>query len=88
MLGNKIDLINEIQVEQQQATNMAEKHNIPYFQTSAKDATNLDIAFKQLLTSILNNEDLQDKIDFNRNIRLEDVRRNQIKRGSKAGCCQ
>jgi|LakMenE18May11ns_1017448.scaffolds.fasta_scaffold9497000_1 hypothetical protein len=66
---------------------MAEKHNIPYFQTSAKDATNLDIAFKQLLTSILNNEDLQDKIDFNRNIRLEEVRRNQIKRGSKAGCC-
>ena len=52
---------------------MAEKHNIPYFQTSAKDATNLDIAFKQLLTSILKNEDLQDKIESLKEITRADI---------------
>lgn len=54
LLGNKIDMINEIHVDQEQAANLSKLHGIPYFQTSAKDATNLDMAIKQLLTNIMN----------------------------------
>lgn len=53
MIGNKIDMINEILVDQEQATSLAKQHEIPYFQTSAKDATNIDMAIKTLLTNII-----------------------------------
>jgi len=72
LLGNKIDLINEITVDQSEAVQLAEKHNITYFGTSAKEATNLDEAFKKLLTSIIENDLLKEKIDFHSNIRLEE----------------
>ena len=45
MLGNKIDLINDIAVDQDQARQLADDNNIPYYQTSALDGKNLDGAF-------------------------------------------
>ena len=41
LLGNKIDMINEKKVSDEAAAKLASERNIPYFQTSAKDATNL-----------------------------------------------
>ena len=67
MLGNKIDLINDLEVSQEEATELAEKNNIKYVQTSAKDATNLDMAFKMLLTNIMTNKNLEKKIDYRHN---------------------
>ena len=62
LLGNKIDLINDIAVPQEEAEKIAHDTGIPYFETSAKDSTNVDKAFKQLLTNIMGNQHLQDKI--------------------------
>ena len=53
LLGNKIDLVNDIVVAERDAREIAEDHGIPYFATSAKNATNLDAAFKYLLTRII-----------------------------------
>jgi small GTP-binding protein len=62
LLGNKVDLFNEIQVSSDDAEILAKNNDIVNFETSAKDATNVDRAFKTLLTNIMNNEKLYDKI--------------------------
>ena len=53
MLGNKVDLINDIVVDQEVARQFAIDNEIPYYQTSAKDGKNLDTAFKDLISSIM-----------------------------------
>ena len=64
LLGNKIDLINDVAISEDIAENIAVTQRIPYFQTSAKDSLNVDKAFKQLLNNIINNEHLKDKISI------------------------
>lgn len=61
-MGNKIDLTNDIVVEKEEAEALAARYNISYFETCAKDATNVDLAFKQLLNTIKNNTYLHEKI--------------------------
>ena len=53
MLGNKIDLINDIAVDQEHARKLATDNDIPYYQCSAKDGKNLDNAFQILLNNII-----------------------------------
>lgn len=55
LMGNKIDLINDIAVTSEEAERVAMQNSISCFDTSAKDSTNVDYAFKQLLTNIVNN---------------------------------
>ena len=62
MLGNKVDLINDIEVDQEVARQLASDNEIPYYQTSAKDGKNLDNAFKELINSIITTENLTTKI--------------------------
>lgn len=62
ILGNKIDLINDIQVNEDDANEVAEEHKIPHYRTSAKASTNVDKAFKTLLSNIVSNEKLKSKI--------------------------
>ena len=84
LVGNKIDMINQINVKQESAAELAKNHEIAYFQTSAKDSTNIDMAMKHLLTNIMNKEVLQEKIEFSANIRLGSTRPNN-RQNSK--CC-
>ena len=62
LIGNKIDLVNDVQVQKDIAHSIAEQRKIPYFEASAKDSINVDSAFKTLLTNIINSEQLQDKV--------------------------
>ena len=62
LMGNKIDLINEINVEEEQIEEMTSKYNLKYFHSCAKEATNVDEAFRYLLTRILENNNLREKI--------------------------
>ncbi|XP_013768415.1 ras-related protein Rab-7a-like [Pundamilia nyererei] len=53
VLGNKIDLENrEVTTKRAQAWCQS-KNNIPYFETSAKDATNLEQAFQTIASNTL-----------------------------------
>ena len=46
LIGNKVDMENMRQVQQKQVTNWCRsKGNIPYFECSAKDGTNVENAF-------------------------------------------
>ena len=74
LIGNKIDKINEILVDQENAAQLAQRSDIAYFQTSAKDSTNIEIAFKHLLTQIMNKEALREKIDYKANVRLHSTK--------------
>ena len=36
LIGNKIDLVDDRKISNEEAQNLADEHNIPYFETSAK----------------------------------------------------
>lgn len=49
LLGNKIDLINDRVISEEDLSVFAEANSVSYFETSAKDSMNVDRAFKQLI---------------------------------------
>lgn len=49
IVANKIDLIGERKVDQEQAEILAKSLNLPYIETSARTAENVDKAFKKLV---------------------------------------
>eukprot|EP01116_Phalansterium_solitarium_P003243 TRINITY_DN139_c0_g1_i1.p1 TRINITY_DN139_c0_g1~~TRINITY_DN139_c0_g1_i1.p1 ORF type:complete len:202 (-),score=27.85 TRINITY_DN139_c0_g1_i1:293-898(-) len=53
LVGNKIDLVDKRKVEYSTAQALAERLNIPYLETSAKDSTNVEKAFTRLTSSIM-----------------------------------
>jgi GTPase SAR1 family protein len=53
LLGNKTDLINDRVISEEESIECATRLNIDHFETSAKDSTNVDHAFKQLINNIL-----------------------------------
>lgn len=64
LLGNKIDLFNDRVIPIEESKGFAERNGIHYFETSAKDSINVDKGFKMLLTNIIGNEFLKDKISI------------------------
>ena len=46
LIGNKIDLVNDVQVDKSEAESFALAQNLQFFETSAKDSTNVAVAFK------------------------------------------
>jgi len=53
LLGNKADLIDDRQVAEETAHKFAEKLNIPFLETSAKTATNVDQAFLTMAKELI-----------------------------------
>merc|ERR1712043_151222 len=66
LVGNKADLIEEKQVPEDTAQRFAEKLSIPFLETSAKTATNVDAAFltmaKELIKTRENQSTPNDKL--------------------------
>jgi len=63
VLGNKCDLHDRRQVSEQKAKVWCKgKNNIPYFETSAKEAVNVDQAFQVIAQEALKQESVQDPI--------------------------
>ena len=65
MIGNKIDLVDERKVENEEALKKAEAFGIPLMETSALDATNVKEAFYDLLKEIY--KDLKDDVSNHEN---------------------
>lgn len=53
LVGNKADLIEEKQVPEETAQGFAEKLQIPFLETSAKTATNVDTAFLTMAKELI-----------------------------------
>ena len=52
LVGNKSDLKQQRTVTTEEAMAMAEQHNLAFIETSALDASGVDIAFQNILTEI------------------------------------
>lgn len=53
LIGNKCDLKNQRAVTVAQAEELAKELDIPYLETSAKDAINVDKAFQTIINSVI-----------------------------------
>ncbi|PRP78835.1 hypothetical protein PROFUN_01008 [Planoprotostelium fungivorum] len=52
IVGNKSDIVNMRAVSTDQAKEFAERHNISFIETSALEATNVELAFTNILSNI------------------------------------
>ena len=52
LAGNKSDLTMDRQVSKEEAQELAERYNCPFFETSAKERTNVDEVFKECTRQI------------------------------------
>jgi len=82
VLGNKIDLENQRVVSQKRAQAWcATKNSIPYYETSAKEAINVEQAFQVIAKNALK----QDPEDTN--LILPPIELNKPSEEKKGGCC-
>ncbi|CAD5112424.1 DgyrCDS1646 [Dimorphilus gyrociliatus] len=81
ILGNKCDLVEKRQVPKDKGEMIAEEHNIPFLETSAKSNENVEKAFYQLAEAIL--DKTPNKESDNRG--PVDIRNSSDSRQSK--CC-
>jgi Ras-related protein Rab-11A len=82
LIGNKSDLVDERKVSREQATNLAKQLNIPYMETSALNASNVEQAFMSLVTSIYQKKKLQSVGPSSDRISIEEPTVPK-----KSGCC-
>ena len=54
LVGNKMDM-TERQIDKERAEKFSEKFNMKYFETSAKDGTNVELIFEEIAKLILSN---------------------------------
>lgn len=81
ILGNKVD-VSERQVSTEDAQIWCKENgNHPYFETSAKDAINVFIAFEEAVRRVLANEDRCDNLIHTDTVRLH------RKPKSSSSCC-
>lgn len=52
LVGNKLDLIHLRQVDEREGKSFASKHGIQFFETSAKDFTNVDEVFRAIVECV------------------------------------
>ncbi len=53
LIGNKVDLKDNIKISESQVKEYASQHNMTYLLTSAKSGENVEEAFEQLINTIL-----------------------------------
>ncbi|XP_020604130.1 ras-related protein Rab-9A-like [Orbicella faveolata] len=85
LLGNKID-VNERAVSQEEAHHFCKEiGGIPYYETSAKDATNVDVAFNAAVKRLNELEQIKVKSDFSA---TEGVNLAKVTQRENSGCCE
>jgi len=80
LVGNKLDLPKR-EIEKETAEKYSESHGMNYFETSAKDGTNVEVIFKEIAGLILSKKPV--KVVNNKSLKLT----NQSKK-TKKHCCK
>jgi len=65
LVGNKNDLTEQRQVTRQQGQELGKKFGAPFIETSAKDASNVDVMFLNLAKKLAKNKKLHGSTDTN-----------------------
>ena len=63
LIANKIDLKNKRIINKERMEKFAEKNNMKFFETSAKEGTNVDIIFTEIAKLILQNKSEKEIIE-------------------------
>ena len=92
LVGNKIDLKEERVIDTEQLQNFANKKEMNFYETSAKDGTNVDKIFTELAKLILEDKsDQQIKEEFSHKNRSLSVYSKESEESNnpkkKKGCC-
>ena len=92
LVGNKIDLKEERAIDTEQLQNFANKKEMNFYETSAKDGTNVDHIFTELAKLILEDKsDQQIKEEFSQKNRSLSVYSKESEESNnpkkKKGCC-
>jgi len=92
LCGNKLDLQKKREVKLTDAKTFGESKNMPVFETSAKDGTNLDAVFRKLVDEIMKNKS-HDKLikeygsKSNKNLTITKINNNKQLKDNTGGCC-
>jgi Ras-related protein Rab-11A len=92
IIGNKLDLTDQRQVDINNALEKAKKLNVPLMETSALDSTNIQKAFEQILKEMYKEFKKEKEIEKKEQNRIEGVKlETDIKlkndKNEKKGCC-
>ncbi len=92
LVGNKIDLQEERVIDTEKLENFANKKDMKFYETSAKDGTNVDLIFTELAKLILEDKsDQQIKEEFchkNRSLSVYSKESEDLNKPKKnKGCC-
>jgi len=84
LIGNKVDLADKRQVADSDGQKLAEEHKIPFFETSAKDGTNVKLVFLKVASILpgLDNVEIQPGQD------VMSLRAPETTEVNKKGCCK
>jgi Ras-related protein Rab-1A len=85
LVGNKCDLVNKKAVDYETAKDFADKLNIPFLETSAKNATNVEKAFLTMAAEIKNQIAAQPQVKQSAG-KTVDVKGKSVGQPDK-GCC-
>jgi small GTP-binding protein len=89
LIGNKSDLVNRREVNEEDIEKFANNNNLMYFETSAKDGKNIDECFYFIAEKLLKQfENKDDKEDKDKNvINSDNLRNNGIVLIGDKKCC-
>jgi len=85
VIGNKADDGVTRVVSREQAVEWCKNHSIPYYETSARDAVNVNEAFEAVARRV---REINRRLDATGRTQVDTVRLSQIQKGSSASeCC-
>ena len=88
LIGNKLDLKNEIEVSNELASSYAKRNNLKYFETSAKEGTNINVAFDTIVDLLFAGKTEKDIIsEFSQSNSSLSVNTDGENKKKKKSCC-
>lgn len=89
LIGNKCDDTENRVISREEAEKMAQDYELTYFETSAKNNYNIKEMFDSLILNIIKvkQNDLKDKKNESKGIKLEDLDNNSVSSVSKCKGC-
>ena len=86
LVGNKSDMENERKVTTQQGKEFATQYGMQFFETSAKNSTNVNEAFIAMTKEVMKNTSKKPPVNKKDNVNISNAPSGQTLNSGK-GCC-